>query len=417
MAALTRYGDDEHEEPRLGTADSDAADAWYSERERQPATNTYVRYLFDSQLFNVPNNHQQCNFLLTYLHYERIYDVTYVVYGSGSANDNRVRGATGGSGGSWLRRAGGGSGSAAAAPRFKRHRWATTVSGKRAKRRFDSTFANGSGGGLVGLSDDEENEDEADVYRVERMLMRQKQQGTAAGANKRAPASVVDTPMFNTGHSAQLNQPITRHDVRDLMQSIRLSGEEDDWLDLKVQLCLPSILLYFKLQGSATRVPNVDYTVEISIRELQLLNSRETLGHKLATILAYVRRRFFNNPVPNMDKLTLLDESDAFDSAATAAAATGDQSTVNTQQRLEIGGGPYRKANMLKSTAAKPALPISANFTAPAPPDTFHLDLGSDYENRALQKRDENEATRNAYRSLFGGGTVEEVQSILDFHD
>lgn len=335
--ALERWGKNDFVSTAAVTNEADEEE---EEDERQPVTNTYVRYLFDTQLFNVPNNQEQCNFLLTYLNYERIYDVSYVVY-NGPIVDNRVRGN---------------------GLRFKNHQWkncAQSGQQKRARRHEDNNF--------------DEN--------LEELMIKSRQ--------READPSL---PMFNTKANTKIKQPITRKDIRDLLQSIRLNNEEDDWLDLKVQLCLPSILLYFKLQGSATKVPNADYTVEISMRELQLLNSAETLGHKLATVVAYVRHRFFNNAVPNMDKLYLLNESDTYD----------DQQQQQRQQSLK------RSSPKCLGISRNVAAGSIVSATRTIVPETIYVEPsdGSDEEEDASLP-----PTTTRY---YDGAAIEEIRPILD---
>lgn len=345
------------------------------EKRCSPPTNTYVRYLFDSQLFNVPNNEKQCGFLLTYLHHERIFDVSYVVT---VGTDNRLlRGAWSGGGGGF------------------------------ADKKRSSSRWNGFG------FDEGATQKIHEERRCAKLYERLRSAAGARGEEGSGSSNRAYVPMFNASEAALRGpqNPVNRRDVRSLMQMVRLSGNPDeDWLDLKIQLCLPSIILYVKLQGSVTQVPNADFTVEVNMRELQLLGSEETLGQKLAGLLAHVRRRYFNVPVPDFERVQLLDDTDIYGedddedddedrAAATTTVAYEDETAAQTTGR----------------TATTATTATSENLQAyqllnrpPPPPSAVYLDP----TDAARMEQQLTEYRSNAIRTMLGGGTVQNVQKL-----
>lgn len=308
-----------------------------------PASNTYVRYLFDSQLFNVPNNYDKFKVWLTYLHSERIFEVCYVV----GMTSSKVRGV-------------GSSTSTAASG------WWTEARSRGVVTTKDTSAARAASSGVTDLLP--------------------------------APSAATQA-MFNGSGEVALRQPINRYDVRDLVQNVRLTGAPHEWLDLKVQLCLPSILIFVKLSGSPTNVPSADHTTQIDMRELQVLRSEDTLGEKLVRILADLRARFFNAAPPDYNKLRLLTESDAYvgDEEPDAARTAVTANVVHTQQLAQ----------------EPPAKPLEPRADLPPPvPDESLLDAEQFGEaaRQGLAKR-----RRTEYRKNIGTGVVDQVYTVSDF--
>lgn len=301
-----------------------------------PASNTYVRYLFDSQIFNVPNNYEKYKVWLTYLHSERIFEVCYVV----GMTSSKVRGMST-------------AGSASSAG------WWSEARSRGVTKCRESVE-------LV------------------------------------APA---DEAMFSGSGEVVLRQPINRYDVRDLVQNVRLTGAPHEWLDLKVQLCLPSILMFVKLSGSPTKVPNADHTVQIDMRELQVLRSEDTLGEKLVRILADLRAKFFNAPPPDYNKLRLLTESDAY-------AGDEDAEPVSSSGVLAIGAVPTStvrddQSHMPVTRTENPR----ADLPPPVPDETLFdaEELGEEVRQGLAKRR------RTEYRKNIGTGVVDQVYTVSDF--
>lgn len=94
--------------------------------------------------------------------------------------------------------------------------------------------------------------------------------------------------------------PINVTDIRMLFRNIILTENTSEWLQIKTALQFPSILLYIKLQGSHVEI-NADRTWEFFLADLR--NLSESLGHKLAKIIAWFRKVYFNIPVPDFTKL------------------------------------------------------------------------------------------------------------------
>lgn len=255
-------------------------------RAAPPASNTYVRYLLDAQLFNVPANHKKFKFLLTYLHHERIFDVTFVA----SLQNNKLK-------------------------RSNLTKWWTPVEQRENmrwnKRRqhgasenehenqcnsiFDK-YCGGSGpaGGLV--ADMSNGTYDRELHEVQEQTM-------------------FATSSHNGGSfsTAKMVPPINAYDVRDLLQNVKLTGGQDEWLDLKIQLCLPSVLFFVKLKGSPTKIPNADYTVLVDMKQMHVLSGEESLGEKLAKILAILRKRYMGVEIPNFESLQILAETEDID--------------------------------------------------------------------------------------------------------
>lgn len=180
-------------------------------------TAAYVRYLFDQNLFNVPNNYDRCSFLVTYLKNERVFDVTYAV--------------------------------------------------GNAERRF----------------------------RDGEMKVR---------GSKVTPTS----PRFQVSASYDRtpnDEPTDREDVRRHLQRVWLSGDDREWLDLKVKLCMPSLIVFFKLAGSTVDVPNADLVVSVSMRDLLPLKDKRSLGEKLSVLMAAVRADYFGRRIPDFHDLAV----------------------------------------------------------------------------------------------------------------
>lgn len=343
-----------------------------------PATNTYVRYLFDSQLFNIPNNEYQFRFLLTYLYYERIFEVAYVV--QAAINDNRV-----------FQRAGNRNG--IAGHRFKRRRWAK-----------DGDAAMASRSTVSGIRDDDGGTNRRENYDDDFGLLCEKTYEQLV--KPRRNSYDEQQPMFNVSANALMGiqPPVDQRDVRSYMQAIKLTGNETtDWLDLKIQLCLPSIVLFFKLQGSVTNVSNADYTIEINLRELQLLATTtvndisDTFGHKLARTVAYVRQKFFNVPVPDFDRLHLLDETDLY---------TDDLRRRDDENDAAINRETTSVAETHDTEDNQTREEILAKLNVPPPPPNTYYETPEERE-RALYELSVNRT--NAQRALLGGGSVQEV--------
>lgn len=255
-----------------------------------------------------------------YLHHERIFDVTFVV----SVQNNKMK-------------------------QTNVTKWWTPVEHRellRQKRRrqtkaendeenqcnslFDK-YCGGSGPG-GGLAADMSN----GVY--DRELHEMQEQTMFASSSQGRPFT-----------ASKLVPPINSYDVRDLLQNIKLTGGEDEWLDLKVQLCLPSILFFVKLKGSPTKIPNADYTVLVDMKQMQVLSGEESLGEKLARILAILRKRFMSVEIPNFESLQILAETEEIDyddeeeeaptarfharTNAPAITATGEQPSKMVERR------------------------------------------------------------------------------------
>lgn len=241
----------------------------------------HIRYLFDSQLFNVPNNYHHFEYLLAYLKHERIFDMSYVVRQqstrlrrtefAGLAHDADLP-RTG--------RSGLGVGDAGAAERWTN--WSSL------SRNAKSMNANvGAPGG----------QDDAERCR---MLFTNACSGVAGTPSPR------QTRLAAQPH--QLSHPINRIDVRDLMTNLTLHGGAREWLDLKLTLCLPAYVIFIKLNTSNTRIPNPDYTLNVSLKDLRVFSGNQTIGESLSMAIAEMRHTFFEIPLPDFDRLTLLKD-------------------------------------------------------------------------------------------------------------
>lgn len=406
-----------------------------------PATNTYVRYLFDAQLFNVPNNEKQCGFLLTYLHHERIFDVSYVV---SVGIDNRLLRA------SWAsaseRAAAAAAASSSSLGSSGRASLTSGMYAKIAGRRSgrasiiarNRRATNNRWHDLYANDDDHRygQQQQQDRIQAEQRcgrLYERLRRGTIS-TDRHAAAS---PPMFNGSENAMNGpiNPINRRDVRSYMQIVKLSGNPDeDWLDLKIQLCLPSIIIFVKLQGSATQLPSADFTIDINIRELQLLGSgggnggsgsasgvgEETLGHKVAMLLAYVRRRYFNVPIPDFEQVQLFDDTEIYDyddDDDDYEDGDDNDSDVNGNRRNIDDTSRYRgdvsnnhrnyDTTDTTSFSSYTSTQVPESFNRPPPPPSeIYNNVSEETELLAKEQR------MNSIREMLGGGTIQAVKKI-----
>lgn len=258
------------------------------------ASTQHVRYLFDSQLFNVPNNYHHYEYLLAYLKHENIFDMSYVV----RQQSHRLR-KTEFAGCNGL-----GAGDASATERWTN--WSSLSRGSQ-------TTAN------VGTYS---NKDDAERCRL---------------LFSNACRGVVGSPAQRQARFAaqphQLSHPVNRVDVRDLMTNLTLHGGAREWLDLKLTLCLPTYIIFIKLNTSNTRVPNPDYTLNVSLKDLRVFGGNQTIGENLSMAIAEMRHTFFDIPLPDFDRLTLLKDGglvDANESSSSRPAVANSANAANS---------------------------------------------------------------------------------------
>lgn len=314
-------------------------------------SSTFVRYLFDGQLFNVPNNYQQYSYLITYLKHERIFGESYLV----TVRDSKPT---------------------------------------RSLRRHAADEDNPFGPKRKRFYAEDEPQDETRSRRWQNC--RDDSERCNMMLNRAAVATTGDDEAFRfSGYP--IRQPADQIDVRDLMTSVELSGGPTEWLDLKLTLRLPSIIVYLKLQGSNTLMPNADYTCRVTMQNLQALQGPRTIGEKLAMVLASIRKKFFNEPLPDFKRLTILQESGAYD---LSDLDDDDDDNHNDDHDNHDNRNEHNVAN-------------TATLTRPVYDDGFPL--FQHHEARERQESEQREELlRQRNRMAFGGGTVQRVLVLSD---
>lgn len=191
---------------------------------------SYVVYLFDYELFTVPQNYNKFEILFDYLNEEGIFDRSYVV---SVTTDTR------------------------------RDDYSYYVRGDN-DRGVDGNGSNkGSGIGSKNTIESKLERSEVDVNVL------------------RYRPSIVES----------IDE--TRNDIRQRFRGLIVQGSRYDWFTVKSVLNYPSFLLYVRVLNSKNNLSFVDHTIVVDPSHKTFISSPGTQGLKVARILAHTRTKYF----------------------------------------------------------------------------------------------------------------------------